>query len=154
MGRQNNYEVVMMPTAKLIKRLGELCDENGIRLHVTSEEYTSKASFKHRAVLPKYGEKPDDWNPCGKRSSRDVYTNEDGSKVHADINAASNILRKVADKIFVGYSSNFQKRAHMGRVRKLIINGAMTDPKRYSLYEDIKTKKYRRAALAPVGTSV
>ncbi|MEM7716260.1 MAG: hypothetical protein AAF349_22250, partial [Cyanobacteria bacterium P01_A01_bin.68] len=46
---------VMMPTARLIKRLGELCDEYGIKLIVTSEEYTSKASFKHLADLPKYG---------------------------------------------------------------------------------------------------
>ena len=65
MGSQNTYEVVMMPTAKLIKRLGELCDENGIRLHVTSEEYTSKASFIDQDKLYQYGEKPTEWKPSG-----------------------------------------------------------------------------------------
>ena len=145
MGRKNNYEVVMMPTARLIKRLGELCDEYGIKLIVTSEEYTSKASFKHLADLPKYGEKPRDWNPRGKRISRDMYRNDDGSEVHADINAAGNILRKVADLVFTS-------RLFLNQAYSMIKKGALTDPKRYSLYGNLK-RKYRSAALAHAGTS-
>ncbi|MEM7713051.1 MAG: zinc ribbon domain-containing protein, partial [Cyanobacteria bacterium P01_A01_bin.68] len=136
---------VMMPTARLIKRLGELCDEYGIKLIVTSEEYTSKASFKHLADLPKYGEKPRDWNPRGKRISRDMYRNDDGSEVHADINAAGNILRKVADLVFTS-------RLFLNQAYSMIKKGALTDPKRYSLYGNLK-RKYRSAALAHAGTS-
>lgn len=40
LGRKNNYEVVNMPTARLIKRLEELSKEYGIKFIVTTEEYT------------------------------------------------------------------------------------------------------------------
>ena len=40
LGRKNNYEIVNMPTARLIKRLEELSKEYGIKFIVTTEEYT------------------------------------------------------------------------------------------------------------------
>ncbi|MEM6403195.1 MAG: transposase [Cyanobacteria bacterium P01_D01_bin.116] len=58
LGRKNNYEVVSMPTARLIKRLEELSKEYGIKFIVTTEEYTSKASFIDNDELHQYGEKP------------------------------------------------------------------------------------------------
>lgn len=124
-----------MPTARLIKRLGELCPEYGIRLIVTSEEYTSKASFVDRDVLHKYGEKPAEWKPSGRRTSRDVYRTKAGKEIHADINAAANILRKVADQIFS--SRGFRKQLAFSKMR-----GALTDPKRYDIFINLK-KGYR-----------
>ncbi|MEO1378069.1 MAG: zinc ribbon domain-containing protein [Cyanobacteria bacterium J06635_10] len=142
LGKKNNYEVVNMPTARLIKRLEELCPEYGIRLFKTSEEYTSKASFVDNDELHQYGAKPAEWKPSGKRISRDMYRTKSGQLIHADINAACNILRKVADQIFsqpltalIAY--------------ELIKRGALTDPKRYDIFQNLK-KKYRKQTLLPV----
>ncbi|MEO1373534.1 MAG: zinc ribbon domain-containing protein [Cyanobacteria bacterium J06635_10] len=136
LGRKNNYEVVNMPTARLIKRLSELCPEYGIRLIMTSEEYTSKASFVDRDVLHKYGEKPAEWKPSGRRISRDLYKTFAGKEIHADINAAANILRKVADQVFG--RNTFKKEVAYSRIR----SGALTDPKRYDIFKNLR-KEYR-----------
>lgn len=133
-GRKNNYETCMMPTARLINRLRELCVEYGIRFIVTSEEYTSKASFVDQDELYQYGEKPTEWEPSGKRISRDVYRTKDGTQIHADINAAANILRKVEDQVF---SSRFQAKVKY----QVIENRALTDPKQYNVFMNLK-KKY------------
>ncbi|MGD1912274.1 MAG: RNA-guided endonuclease InsQ/TnpB family protein [Rivularia sp. (in: cyanobacteria)] len=136
LGKRNNYEVVNMPTARLIKRLSELCPEYGIRFIVTSEEYTSKASFVDQDVLHQYGEKPAEWKPSGRRISRDVYKTSSGKEIHADINAAANILRKVADRVFG--SNTFKREAAYSSIR----SGALTDPKRYDIFKNLK-KGYR-----------
>lgn len=137
LGRKNNYEVVNMPTARLIKRLGELCREYGIRFIVTSEEYTSKASFVDKDELHQYGEKPAEWKPSGRRISRDVYRTKAGKEIHADINAAANILRKVADQVFG--RNTFKREAAYSFIR----TGALTDPKRYDIFKNLR-KGYRK----------
>lgn len=131
-----------MPTARLINRLDELCKEYGIRFHVTSEEYTSKASFIDNDVLPQYGGKPKDWKPSGKRVSRDVYRTKSGKEIHADINAAANILRKLADQVF-GW--NVRTKTVLNTIKR----GALTHPKRYDIFKDLK-KKYRKQTLPNV----
>ncbi|MEM9927220.1 MAG: transposase [Cyanobacteria bacterium P01_D01_bin.50] len=149
LGRKNNYEVVSMPTARLISRLRELCAEYGIKFIVTSEEYTSKASFVDQDELYQYGEKPTEWKPSGKRISRDVYCTKDGTRIHADINAAANIMRKVESKLF----SKFQAKVKY----QLIKNRTLTDPKQYDVFMNLK-KKYckqtsRSGFLTHVATS-
>ncbi|MGB3654208.1 MAG: transposase [Rivularia sp. (in: cyanobacteria)] len=138
LGIKNNYEVASMPTARLIKRFQELCPEYGIKLFVTSEEYTSKASFVDNDDLPDYGAKPTEWKPSGKRIDRDVYRTKNGQNIHADINAAANILRKVADQLF-----SMPIRAKIAY--EIIKNRALTDPKRYDVFKNLK-KKYRNLA--------
>ena len=133
-GRKNNYETSMMPTARLISRLRELCAEYGINFIVTSEEYTSKASYVDLDVLYQYGEKPAEWKPSGKRISRDVYRTKDGTKIHADLNAAANILRKVEDQVF---GSKFQARVNYEVIKLRVL----TDPKQYNVFINLK-KKY------------
>ncbi|MEO1561207.1 MAG: zinc ribbon domain-containing protein, partial [Cyanobacteria bacterium J06632_19] len=122
----------------LIKRFQELCPEYGIKLFVTSEEYTSKASFIDNDDLPEYGAKPTEWKPSGKRINRDVYRTKNGQHIHADINAAANILRKVADQLF-----SMPKRAK--NPYEIIKNRALTDPKRYDVFKNLR-KKYRKQA--------
>ncbi len=135
-GKKNNYEVVSMPTARLIKRLEELCKEYGIILHVISEEYTSKASFLDRDKLHNYGEKPVTWKPSGKRITRDQYRSKSGLIVHADINAAANILRRLFK--FLTKMPNVKKHKILKK-----LDGVLTDPKRYDIFMNMK-KKYRK----------
>lgn len=139
LGRKNNYEVVNMPTASLIKRLEELSKEYGIKFIVTTEEYTSKASFVDNDELHQYGERPKEWKPSGKRISRDEYRTKDGKIIHADLNAAGNILRKVFDQVF---SHKFKGKINL----EIIKRGALTRPKRYDIFLNLK-KKYRKQTL-------
>ena len=125
-----------MPTKRLIDRLSLLCEEYGARFHVTTEEYTSKASFIDNDELHQYGAKPIEWKPSGKRISRDVYRTKDGLLIHADLNAASNILRKVADQIFS--NPGIAKLAF-----EIIKRSALTHPKRYDIFSNLK-RSYRK----------
>ncbi len=129
-GRKNNYDTVSMPTRRLIDRLQELCKEYGISFHLTSEEYTSKASFIDRDRLPKYGAKPSSWKPSGKRTTRDLYRTKDGLITHADLNAAGNILRKVI------FDSPFSRTSIVRQLNK--IDGALTNPAKYDVFRNLK----------------
>lgn len=94
-GKKNNQEFVQVPTARLKERLKQLCEEHGIRFIETEESYTSKASALDGDVLPKFGAKPEGWEPSGKRISRGRYRTATGIVINADCNGALNILRKV-----------------------------------------------------------
>ena len=94
-GHQNNQNFVQIPTAKLKNRIQQLAEENGIEFVETEESYTSKSSFLDRDLPPTFGEKPERWQPSGKRVTRGCYKDSTGRIVNADANAAANILRKV-----------------------------------------------------------
>ncbi|MBN3922893.1 transposase [Nostoc sp. NMS4] len=96
MGKKNNQKFVQIPTAKLKKRIEQLCEQYGIKFIETEESYTSKTSFPDNDVLPKYGEKPDGWKSSGTRISRGLFITAEGIKINADCNGSGNILRKVA----------------------------------------------------------
>ena len=106
MGRLNNQKFVQIPLGKLKDRIEQLCDLYGIRLVITEESYTSKASYLDGDSLPKYGvssagrsPKLEGWKASGKRTKRGLYTSKNGSLVNADLNGAANIMSKVARKL-------------------------------------------------------
>jgi IS605 OrfB family transposase len=98
-GHQNNQHFVQIPTAKLKNRIQQLAEEHGIEFVETEESYTSKSSYLDRDLLPTFGEKPERWQPSGKRVTRGCYQDSKGRIVNADANAAANILRKVEIQI-------------------------------------------------------
>ena len=74
MGGVTNQNFVQIPTAKVKDRLQQECDIRGWRFVEQDESYTSKASFLDRDSMPaKFGEKPDSWQPSGKRVKRGLY---------------------------------------------------------------------------------
>lgn len=99
MGKKTNQKFVSVPTAKLKDRIMQLCEQYGIQFEETEESYTSKASFVDCDVLPKIGEKPEQWQPSGKRVNRGLYRTAMNWRINADCNGAANILRKVAAKL-------------------------------------------------------
>lgn len=109
LGKKNNQEIVQVPTAKLKQRIEQLCQQYGIRFVETEESYTSKASFLDGDELPKFGEKPEGWEPSGKRGEkrkgrrhnlgRGGYKTKSGIRINSDCNGAANILRKVATQL-------------------------------------------------------
>jgi putative transposase len=95
LGKQNNQKFVSVPTAKLKDRIAQLCEQYGINFVETEESYTSKTSFLDGDELPKIGEKPERWQPSGKRVKRGLYRTANNHFINADCNGAANILRKV-----------------------------------------------------------
>ncbi len=128
MGKRENQNFVAIPTKRLINRLEQLCPEYGIKLTITEESYTSKASYLDDDSLPKYGEKPNGWTPSGKRVKRGLYKSSKGHLVNADCNGAGNIARKVAAQLGLDLTK-------AGR-------GALALPHRYDLFDSL-SRSYR-----------
>ncbi len=104
LGSRNNQKWVQIPTARLKDRIAQLCEQYGIRFVETEESYTSKASFVDGDYLPKYGERPDNWKPSGKRVKRGLYRTAFNWYINADCNGSANILRKVSGMLGLALS--------------------------------------------------
>ncbi len=124
---------VQIPTAKLKKRIEQLCEYHEIKFVETEESYTSKASFLDGDFLPTYGEKPETWKPTGKRVKRGMYCTGKGILINADLNGAANIMRKVETQL--------------GLSLVKVCRALLTVPTRFRIWET-KTKKRNRTALA------
>jgi putative transposase len=102
MGKRNNQNFVQIPHARFIEVLQYKAELVGIRVVVTEESYTSKASLLDLDPLPVRD--PNNGNEkytfSGKRVKRGLYRASDGRKINADINGAGNIIRKVAPDAF------------------------------------------------------
>ncbi len=73
----------------------------GIRVILTEESYTSKASFLDRDPLPQRDpERTEKPAFSGKRVRRGLYRASGGRTINADINGACNIIRKVMPDAF------------------------------------------------------
>ena len=128
LNKQNNQNFVQIPTARLKNRIQELAESVGIIFTETEEAYSSKASYLDNDLVPKYGEKPKGYKFSGRRITRGTYKSAKGCIVSADIQAAGNILRKVAVQLGISL-------VEAGR-------GALTLPKRYTL--DMMRRVYRK----------
>ena len=73
----------------------------GIRVKITEESYTSKASLLDLDPLPvrKLGKKTE-YPFSGKHVERGLYRTSNGQEINADINGVGNIIRKVAPDAF------------------------------------------------------
>ena len=131
LGKKTNSEFVPIPTARLKERIAGLCQQYGIEFIETEESYTSKASFLDGDYLPKYGEKPKDWKPSGKRTKRGLYRTAKNWYVNADCNAAANIIRKVSRTLGINLDE-------LGR-------GVLTRPHRVFLWSVNKKKVWSDA---------
>ena len=148
MGKRNNQGFVQIPTGRLKQRIQQLAQEIGIQFVETEESYTSKASFLDGDVLPKYGEKPEGWQPSGRRGERKkgnkknrlgrgTYRTAQGIYVNSDFNGAANILKKVTTQLGLCL-------AKVGRE-------VLTLPKRYDIFKCLKKshRKHCEARLQP-----
>jgi putative transposase len=101
MGKRNNQQFVQVPHARFIQMLTYKAELVGIRVHITEESYTSKASLLDLDPLPvrKNGDDTK-YTFSGKRLTRGLYRASNGRSINADINGAGNIIRKVAPDAF------------------------------------------------------
>jgi putative transposase len=123
---KSTQSFVQIPTAKLKKRVSQLCQQYGIKFVETEETNTSAASFLDNDTLPKHGEKPTNWRASGKRVKRGLYRTANNWYVNCDAQAAANIIRKVAVTLGLDLSG-------IGR-------GSLTAPQRIRLWS-VKQKR-------------
>jgi len=100
MGKRTNQNFVQIPHARFIAMLTYKAELVGIRVEVTEESYTSKASLLDLDPLPVRKNGDEKHTFSGKRVKRGLYRASDGRKINADINGAGNIIRKVAPDAF------------------------------------------------------
>jgi putative transposase len=101
MGKRNNQNFVQIPHARFISMLTYKAELVGIRVQITEESYTSKASFLDRDPLPVSKSNDDTKHTfSGKRVERGLYRASNGRYINADMNGAGNIIRKVAPDAF------------------------------------------------------
>ena len=101
MGTKNNQSFVQIPHAKLISMLTYKLEKLGITVKEGEESYTSKASFLDWDIIPT-------WQPgkanqvkfSGNRIKTKKYRSQSGAVIHADVNGAFNIGRKVIPNSF------------------------------------------------------
>jgi putative transposase len=104
LGKKNNQEFVQIPHAQFLEMLTYKAQALGIRVMVTEESYTSKASFLDLDLLPTYDptqgadqeEKP---HFSGSRDGR-WYRVKGRAPIHSDVNGSFNIGRKVFPTAF------------------------------------------------------
>ena len=94
MGKVNNQNFQHIAYAWFLKLLAYKCEEAGVKLIQREESYTSKASFFDMDDIPTYSEKGIVPTFSGIRIQRGLYRTSTGRLVNADVNGASNILRK------------------------------------------------------------
>ncbi|HEX6555424.1 MAG TPA: transposase [Ktedonobacteraceae bacterium] len=101
MGKRNNQQFVQIPHARFIAMLTYKAELVGIRVEITEESYTSKASFLDLDPLPIRESGVETKHTfSGKRVKRGLYRASNGRYINADINGAGNIIRKVAPDAF------------------------------------------------------
>jgi putative transposase len=103
LGKRNNQNFVQLPFNKLIDKIIYKAELNGIKVVLTEESYTSKASFLNMDEVPTYNENDEKgkYEFSGYRKSRGLYKIKGENKlINADINGSYNIIRKVVPNAF------------------------------------------------------
>lgn len=96
MGKRNNQNFVTIPHSRLLSQLQYKAQLAGIKVIVTEESYTSKASFLDGDKIPEYQKDAPKPKFSGRRIKRGMYKAKNGRKLNADVNGSFNIMRKVA----------------------------------------------------------
>lgn len=108
MGAVSNQKFVGIPHERFVSMLEYKCLLAGIATRRQEESYTSKASFLDLDPMPVYGDGMAVPEFSGYREKRAWYKRKNvKERVHADVNGAYNILRKVIPKAFAGGISGF-----------------------------------------------
>ena len=101
MGNQNNQHFCFISHSFIIKKIEELAIKAGIVVLQTEESYTSKASFLDGDVIPVFKKSSNaKYSFSGKRIHRGLYKTKEGIVLNADVNGASNIIKKAISTAF------------------------------------------------------
>ncbi len=100
-GKRNNQTFCFIPHAKFIQMLTYKAELVGIKVKLTEESYTSKASFLDLDNMPVHDKNSTEkYKFSGRRVKRGLYRASGRRLINADVNGSYNIIRKVAPKAF------------------------------------------------------
>ncbi|MCG3217792.1 MAG: transposase [Candidatus Heimdallarchaeota archaeon] len=88
-GKKNNQTFVNIPFLRLVQKIQYKAEDEGIRVELTEESYTSKCSYLDNEPIKKHKKY------AGKRINRGIFRSSNGTEINADCNGAGNIGRKV-----------------------------------------------------------
>ena len=94
MGKKNNQTFVQLPFNTLTGQIRYKAEEIGIIVIMQNESHTSRCSFVDKESIEHHDEY------MGKRVKRGVLRSANGNLMHADLNAAYNIIRKAVPEAF------------------------------------------------------
>jgi len=94
LGSRNNQNFVQLPHARFIEMITYKARLQGIVVIYQEESYTSKCSFLDLEAIGKQAVY------LGKRITRSLFRAADGQLIHADVNAAYNLIRKAIPTAF------------------------------------------------------
>jgi putative transposase len=94
LGKVNNQQFVNIPFYQLLKQFEYKCEDEGLQLLITAENYTSKCSFLDHESIQKHAQYK------GRRICRGLFRSHTGRLINADVNAAYNIMSKVVPNAF------------------------------------------------------
>ena len=90
-----------MPNSKFLKMFKLKCAIYNLNIIETEESYTSQASFLDLDEIQIYKKRNNkNYQFSGKRTFRGLYKSKDAICINADVNGASNIIRKVFPNAF------------------------------------------------------
>ena len=101
--KKDKQAFIAIPYTLFIQYISYKAEFYGIKVIITEESYTSKASFVDRDKMPVY--RMEDIDSCifnGKREERGLYRTGNGIFINADCNGSGNIIRKVFPDAFHG----------------------------------------------------
>lgn len=93
-GKRNNQSFTQIPHAKLIEKITYKCQLEGIKVIITEESYTSKTSALDLETPVKHSKYK------GRRVKRGLFKSSNGTWLNADINGATQIIRKVFPNVY------------------------------------------------------
>ena len=115
MGKKNNQNFVSIPYHKFISILKDKLSRYGIEVIIIDESYTSQASLLDLDSIPIYNKGNDsNYNFSGKRIKTKVYHSFQHGYIHADVNGASNILRKHFSNAFDNLDLSYLQQTPIG----------------------------------------
>ena len=101
MHKKDKQNFIGIPYNQFISILTYKANEKGILVLEQEESYTSKASFLDNDKIPTYSKNINKkTNFSGRRIKRGLYKTKNGVLINADVNGASNILKKCFKKAF------------------------------------------------------
>jgi putative transposase len=102
-GKRNNQQFCQIPHARFIQMLKYKAELVGIKVKLTEESYTSKASFLDLDEIPVYDPKRKDKPKfSGTRIKRGLYRASDGRLINADVQGSYNMIKKSSTQGFQG----------------------------------------------------
>lgn len=94
-GKKNNQNFTQIPYLSFVNKLKYKAIENGIKIIINEESYTSKCDALGKEEIKKHD------NYLGKRIKRGLFQSSTHKLINADINGSLNIMRKVIGDDFI-----------------------------------------------------